>query len=198
MTTYCVTADGTVTVSMDYNPDGEKLSPMPEFSFMMKLSPELSHMTYYGRGPEENYCDRNLGAKLGVYETDVKDNVQPYIVPQETGNRTGVRWAKLTDRRGHGLLFKGVSEDGMRHEADVDPYASKPGTMEFSAIPYTPDQLEEAQHPYELPRIENTVVRVSLKKMGIGGDNSWGAVTHDEFLLSGDHPHHFVFSFRGL
>lgn len=198
VTTYCVTADGTVTVSMDYNPDGEKLSPMPEFSFMMKLSPELSHMTYYGRGPEENYCDRNLGAKLGVYETDVKDNVQPYIVPQETGNRTGVRWAKLTDRRGHGLLFKGVSEDGMRHEADVDPYASKPGTMEFSAIPYTPDQLEEAQHPYELPRIENTVVRVSLKKMGIGGDNSWGAVTHDEFLLSGDHPHHFVFSFRGL
>lgn len=70
--------------------------------------------------------------------------------------------------------------------------------MEFSAIPFTPEQLEEARHPYELPRVMNTVVRCSMKQMGIAGDDSWGAMTHEEFLLDNKNPLTFSFEFKGI
>lgn len=79
-----------------------------------------------------------------------------------------------------------------------DAWASEPGTMEFSAIPYTPEQLEAAMHPYELPPVHFTVVRCSLKQMGIAGDDSWGARTHEEYLLPENAPLHFAFEFRGI
>ena len=76
--------------------------------------------------------------------------------------------------------------------------ASKSGTFEISVTPYTPEQLEEAAHAYELPRVFNTVVRLSLKQMGVGGDDSWGARTHDEFLLPTDKKLQFAFEFKGI
>jgi beta-galactosidase len=192
LVTYRVIADGTVRVSMDYEAV-KGLSPMPEFGFMFRLNADYDHMTYYGMGPEENYCDRKSGARLGVYERAVKDNVEHYLVPQETGNRTGVRWARITDHQGRGMEFHGAGFVDSK-----DPFASRPGTMEFSAVPYSPEQLEEALHPYELPRIQYTVVRCSLKQMGVAGDNSWGARTHDEFLVPSDKPLHFAFEFKGI
>lgn len=190
--TYRIFADGTVRVIMDYDPV-EGLPPMPEFGFMFKIDADYDHLTFYGMGPDENYCDRNHGARLGVYEVDVKDNVEKYLVPQETGNRTGVRWARVTDYRGRGIEFRGAefTESG-------DPMASKSGTFEISVTPYTPEQLEEAAHAYELPRVFNTVVRLSLKQMGVGGDDSWGARTHDEFLLPTDKKLQFAFEFKGI
>lgn len=192
LVTYRVIADGTVRVSMDYEAV-KGLSPMPEYGFMFRLNADYDYMTYYGMGPEENYCDRKAGARLGVYERAVKDNVEHYLVPQETGNRTGVRWARITDHQGRGMEFHGA---GFVDSKDL--FASRPGTMEFSAVPYSPEQLEEAQHPYELPRIQYTVVRCSLKQMGVAGDNSWGARTHDEFLVPSDKPLHFAFEFKGI
>lgn len=192
LVTYRITADGTVRVSMDYN--GFKgLPPMPEFGFIFRLSADFDRMVYYGMGPEENYCDRSEGARLGVYSRTVADNVAPYLVPQETGNRTGVRWARVVDRRGRGMEFRGAS-----FTDSGDPFASRPGTMEFSAVPYTPEQLEAAMHPYELPPIHYTVVRCSLKQMGVAGDDSWGARTHEEYLVPSDRPLHFAFEFKGI
>jgi beta-galactosidase len=192
LVTYHITPDGRVKVSLDY--EGVKgLPPMPEFGFMFRLNADYDRVTYYGMGPEENYCDRNKGARLGVYTREVKENVERYLVPQETGNRTGVRWAKVTDRRGRGIEFFGADFPDSK-----DPFASRPGTMEFSAVPYSPEQLEEAMHPYELPEVQFTVVRCILKQMGIGGDDSWGARTHEEFLVPSDKPLHFAFEFKGI
>ena len=192
LVTYHITPDGRVRVSMDY--EGVKgLSPMPEFGFMFKLNADYDRVTYYGFGPEENYCDRAAGARLGVYTREVKDNVEQYLVPQETGNRTGVRWAKVTDRRGRGMEFRAADFTDSK-----DPFASRPGTMEFSAIPYTPEQMEEAMHPYELPKVQFTVVRCILKHMGVAGDDSWGARTHEEYLVPSNKPLHFAFEFKGI
>jgi beta-galactosidase len=104
-----------------------------------------------------------------------------YLVPQECGNKVGVRYAKLTDSLGRGIIFE-----------------AEEGEMEFSALPYTPHELENAMHPYELPRIHYTVVRANMMQMGIAGDNTWGARTHDEYLLPADAPINFSFSFRGI
>ena len=176
---YMVYGDGTVRVRLFYQPVKE-LGDMPEFGVMFKLNADYNHIKWYGLGPDETYWDRNRGCKLGIYETTTEKSMAEYLVPQECGNRYGTRWAKVMDDKGRGLLFKGKS------------------LINFSALPYTPHELENAVHSYELPSIHNTVVRVSKGQMGVGGDNSWGARTHNEFLLDVSKPIELEFSFRGI
>ncbi len=175
---YRVAGDGTVTATLRYEPV-KGLADMPEFGMLMKLGAEFDRVEWYGLGPEETYCDRKCGAKLGLYRGLVKEQAAKYLVPQETGNKCEVRWAKVTDAQGRGMLFRGDN-------------------MEFSALPYTPFELENAAHPQELPPAHYTVVRASLQQMGVGGDDSWGARTHPEYLLPADRPLVFSFSFKGM
>ena len=110
------------------------------------------------------------------------DNMAQYLVPQECGAKTAVRWAKVVDRKGRGLLFT----------AD----AAKP--MFFSALPYTPHEMESAKHPYELPPVHYTVIRAIGEQMGVGGDDSWGANVHPEYIPDVTKPVEFTFTFRGI
>ena len=80
---------------------------MPEFGVMFKFDADYDNVTWYGMGPEETYVDRCEGAKLGIYRNKVEDNMAKYMVPQECGNKVGVRWASVTDRKGRGMLFTG-------------------------------------------------------------------------------------------
>ena len=176
--TYKVQADGSVQTTLSYDPVKE-LGDMPEFGVMFKFNADYENVTWYGMGPAETYADRCKGAKLGIYKNKVKDNIAKYLVPQECGNKVGVRWASVTDAKGRGMIFTG---DG----------------MDFSALPYTPHEIENAMHPYELPQVHYTVVRVSKKQMGIAGDDSWGAKTHPEFLLDTSSKMKFTFTFKGI
>ncbi|MCL2035564.1 MAG: DUF4981 domain-containing protein [Oscillospiraceae bacterium] len=174
---YTVTGDGTVKADVTCAPKG--LPPMPEFGMMFKLNADYDNLEWYGMGPEETYVDKESGAKFGVYRNKVADNMAKYLVPQECGNKVGVRYAKVTDNAGRGFIFTGDE-------------------MEFSALPYTPHEIENAMHHYELPEVHYTVVRVNMRQMGIGGDDSWGALTHEEYLLPADKKLAFSFCFRGL
>lgn len=176
--TYDVYGDGSIKTTLSYDPVKE-LGDMPEFGVMFKFDADYSHVTWYGMGPEETYVDRCKGAKLGIYENEVEDNMAKYLVPQECGNKTGVRWATVTDRKGRGMMFTGDA-------------------IEFSALPYTPHEMENAMHPFELPQIHYTVVRVSKQQMGIAGDDSWGSRTHEEYLLDADKKMEFTFTFKGI
>lgn len=175
---YRVYGDGTVETTLSYDPVKE-LGDMPEFGVMFKFDADYDNVAWYGMGPEETYVDRCLGAKLGIYKNKVADNMAEYLVPQECGNKVGVRWASVTDRKGRGMLFTGDK-------------------MEFSALPYTPHEIENAMHPFELPEVHYTVVRVSAKQMGVAGDDSWGSKTHQEYLLNTDGRMEFTFSFKGV
>ena len=146
---------------------------------MFKLDADYDNVTWYGMGPEETYVDRCEGAKLGIYRNKVEDNMAKYMVPQECGNKVGVRWASVTDRKGRGMLFTGDA-------------------MEFSALPYTPHEMENAMHPFELPQVHYTVVRVSKQQMGIAGDDSWGAKPLPEYLIKTDEKMEFTFTFKGI
>lgn len=175
---YTVFGDGTVETKLTYDPV-EGLPDMPEFGMMFKLNADYDNVEWYGYGPEETYADRRHGAKLGIYKNKAADNMAKYLVPQECGNKVGVRYAKVTDDRGRGLLFSGDE-------------------LSFSALPYTPHELENAAHPYELPQVHYTVVRVALAQMGVGGDDSWGAWVHPEYHIDVTKPLEFTFRFRGI
>ena len=179
---YEVFGDGRVKTTLTYDPVKE-LGDMPEFGVLFKFNADYDHVKWYGLGPAETYADRKHGAKLGIYENSVSDNMARYLVPQECGNKEGVRWASITDRKGRGMLF----------EMDKNN-----GPMMFSALPYTPHEMENAMHPYELPEVHYTVVRAAKGQMGVGGDDSWGAHTHPEYLLNVDGKMEFSFMFKGL
>ena len=175
---YQVYGDGSIRTTLTYDPV-EGLGDMPEFGVMFKFDADYDNVTWYGMGPEETYVDRCEGAKLGIYRNKVEDNMAKYMVPQECGNKVGVRWASVTDRKGRGMLFTGDA-------------------MEFSALPYTPHEMENAMHPFELPQVHYTVVRVSKQQMGIAGDDSWGAKPLPEYLIKTDEKMEFTFTFKGI
>ncbi len=175
---YKVYGDGTVEATIAMEPT-KGLGELPEFGVILKLDADYDNLEWYGNGPEETYADRQRGAKLGLYRNKVADNMARYLVPQECGNKTEVRYAKVTDGKGRGLLFAG-------------------DRMYFSALPYTPHELENAAHAYELPQVHYTVIRAALGQMGIGGDDSWGARPHREYLLPADRRLEFTFSFKGI
>lgn len=175
---YKVYGDGTIETTLAMDPVKE-LGDMPEFGVIMKVDADYDNLEWYGNGPDETYADRKKGAKLGIYRNKVADNMAGYMVPQECGNKTEVRYAKVTDAKGRGLLFAGKA-------------------MSFSALPYTPHEMENAAHANELPQIHYTVIRAALGQMGVGGDDSWGAKVHDEYLLSADRRLEFTFCFKGI
>ena len=179
---YEVFGDGRVKITLTYEPVKE-LGDMPEFGVIFKFNADYDRVEWYGLGETETYSDRKKGAKLGIYANKVADNMARYMVPQECGAKEEVRWAKVTDRKGRGMLFE-MDENN--------------GPMMFSALPYTPHEMENAMHPYELPEVHYTVVRVAKDQMGVGGDDSWGARTHEEYLLKTDKKMEFSFVFKGL
>ena len=175
---YEVFGDGTVETTLDYKAV-KGLPDMPEFGMLFRLDADLDRVVWYGLGPEETYVDRCRGGRLGVFEKTVKENMVQYLTPQESGNKCSVRWARVTDRRGRGLLFSGDE-------------------LSFNVLPYTPHEIENATHAYELPPVHHSVVRVALQQMGIAGDNTWGAKTHPEYLLPAEQDLRLSFRFKGI
>lgn len=176
LVTYIVTADGTIdtTLEMDASSD---VGELPAFGMLFKMSADFDQLRWYGKGKDETYLDRDH-AKIGIYANEVKDNVAKYLRPQECGNKMDVRWAEVTDSQGHGLQFICNNH-------------------QFSALPYSPDEMDSAQHPNELPPMLYTYIRIG-EQMGVGGDDAWGALVHPEYLLDNSKPMSVHFKFKGL
>lgn len=176
--TYKVFGDGTIETVLSYDCVPE-LGDMPEFGMIFKLDADYDNVKWYGLGEAETYSDRKRGGKIGIYSNKVEDNMAKYLVPQECGNKCDVRWATVTDRKGRGIMFTGDE-------------------MCFNVLPYTPHEIENALHAYELPQVHYTVVRVAEAQMGVAGDDSWGSKTHPEYLLKADGHKEFTFCFKGI
>ncbi|MCR5488290.1 MAG: DUF4981 domain-containing protein [Lachnospiraceae bacterium] len=174
---YQAHSDGAVDVSLTMT-ESANAGELPEFSVIFALDADLQNLLWYGLGPEETYPDRIHG-KLGVYANRVKENMAKYLVPQESGNHMGVRYAMLTDDGGRGILFEGEN-------------------LCISALPYTPHEIDNAEHPFELPKPHYTYVRVGLMQMGVAGDDTWGAKTKPEHMIDNTKPLKLQFTFRGI
>lgn len=165
---YTVDKDGSLTTKADYKALSDELPEMMRFGMLMVLPKEYDEFTWYGRGPWENYVDRNTDAFMGIWSGKVADQAYPYYRPQETGNKTDVRWLTLLDKDKKGIEVRGaqplsVSATNNRPE-DLDPGMTK-----------------KQQHWSDvLPRKE-TVLCVDLFQRGVGGLNSWGAKPLDKY-----------------
>lgn len=180
-TTYTVFGDGEVQVDNALRPGSESLPYIPEVGTMLTLPEDLTHVDYYGRGPYENYVDRRTASDVGRYSAEVGEMGTDYVRPQEDGQRTDVRWVALTNDRGNGLL------------------ATADDTLEFNASHFTPEDLSQgARHPYQLTPREDVVLRLAEQQMGVGGDDSWGAQTHDEYKLFADRDYEYSYRLRPI
>ena len=171
---YTFYGSGEIEVEQQITPAGQ-LPDLPRFGMQMRMPGEFRTVTWYGRGPQENYWDRNTAAAVGRYSEQVENLFFPYIEPQESGNRTDVRWVTLTNRAGFGLRATGTP------------------LLSFSAWPFHMEELERHKHPNEIVRSEDITVNLDDRQMGVGGDNSWGAQQHPEYRLPAKSYH---YSFR--
>ena len=180
MTTYVIYGSGDILVQNTLIPGDADLPEIPEVGSLLTLPAGFENITWYGRGPFENYWDRKTASLVGVYTNTVDGMFIPYIEPQETGNRTDVRWVAFTNEKGIGLLAVG------------DP------VMEFNALHFSPWELESKAHPFELERKDEVFLRLSYHQMGVGGDDSWGARPHPEFTLNSDKSYSYVYRLSPL
>ncbi len=175
---YEVTEPDSVQVTVDY-PGVPGQSDLPAFGLSFLLDASLCHVDYYGMGPQETYADRCSGAWLGRFHYEVAENMQPYMKPQECGNRMGVRQLTVTDDAGAGVEVLAVDTP-----------------LEISVLPWTAGQLMHAAHYDELQGSCHTVLDIAMKRKGVGGDDSWGAPVHPEFCIPSDQPLHFSFRLK--
>lgn len=167
---YQICNDGSIIVTGSIDMTSKKLPELPRFGMRMELKKDYENLVYYGRGPVENYIDRNSNTFIGRYEDKVKNQYYDYIRPQETGNKTDVRWITLLNEDGSGIQITGLQ-----------PIA-------FSALHVTPEDLDpgltrKMQHSIDVIPQKNIFLHVDLKQRGLGGDNSWGMLPHSEYRL---------------
>jgi beta-galactosidase len=192
-TDYTVFGTGDVQVNSTFSPEGT-LPVLARIGLQMQLAPTCTELNWYGRGPFESYADRKDAARVGVYSGKVADQYFPYLMAQENGNKTDVRWAKLTDESGAGLLII----------ANTEPPTSTTGTvsglLNINARDYTDAALMNAKNPdtQELVRGNETVLNIDMAQMGLGGDDSWSARIHPEFLLPATKSYSYSFRLRAV
>ncbi len=169
--TYFIQNDGSIKVMSTMDLGNRSLPELPRFGMRTSLSGKYDNLSYYGRGPYENYSDRHDASFIGVYQDKVQNQYYTgYIRPQESGNKTDVRWLTLTDTNGKGVSIEGVQPvafTAINHSTeDLDPGLSK-----------------KQQHPTDLPARRDVFLTIDLAQRGVGGDDSWGAYPHAPYRL---------------
>jgi beta-galactosidase len=162
---YTVYGNGDLVVEPSLEPGEAKLPELPRFGMQAKLAAGFETLQWYGPGPQETYVDRRA-LPVGVHETTVTDNCFPYSQPQETGNKVEVRWATLRNASGGGLLVAGL------------PLVS------VNALHHPAEDIDQAGHHHQLPVRAETWLNVDWKQMGLGGDDSWGALPLPQYRIS--------------
>ena len=170
---YTIKGDGRVRFDINYQSGNTNLPGLPRFGMVMRLPEEFNQFTYYGRGPWENYSDRNTSAFVGIYSSSVADQYVPYIRPQENGYKTDVRWLTLTNNDGVGLRVAGLQ-----------PISTS--ALHFTSTDFDPGLTKKQQNAVQLVPRNDVYLHVDLAQNGVGGDNSWGAWTHKQYRLEND------------
>lgn len=172
---YRIYTDGTVRVESAFDIP-ENAPNIPQLGFQLEIDSLLSHISWYGRGPHENYIDRKDGAAIGIYHSTVSDWFTPYVRPQDNANHCDMRWVCFTNQQHEGIRFTAVD-----------------APFQCSAWPYTQQMLDETEHDFELQPHVHTTINIHCARMGVGGDNSWGLPVLESYQLKlGYYQHSFL------
>jgi beta-galactosidase len=187
---YTIYGSGDVVVDNHFKMTQDELPEIVRMGMNLIIPRQFDQMAWLGRGPHENYWDRKTGAFVGLYSGSVADQYWAYLRPQENGNKTDVRWLAITDATGNGLFFEGLPLlDVSAHHNLQEDFES----MERTDGRHVEGVRVENRHTTDVKPRDLTSVNVDYKQMGVGGDNSWGAWTHDEYRLTGKD---YRYSFR--
>jgi beta-galactosidase len=170
-TSYQVKANGEIKITIAMKAGKQSLPELPRFGMRLILDGSIDEATWFGKGPFDNYQDRNFAAEVDLYHLPVDSLFHPYARAQESGNRTSVRWMALQNKAGFGLMALG------------DPLLSS-GALHFDRQQLDFDHTQKANKHGGSMQSENLVWwNIDYKQMGVGGDNAWGAKTHSEYTL---------------
>lgn len=180
---YLVQTDGSLKVTASIDMTGRNLPELPRFGMRMQVQPQYNYLEYFGRGPWENYSDRNTASFIGLYGDSVKNQyTYNYIRPQENGYKTDVRWLSLTNAETKGIKIEGLQPLGF-------------SALHVSTEDLDPGLTKKQQHQVDVKRRENVFLHIDLKQRGVGGDNSWGALPHEPYrLLEKKYSYSYVIS----
>ena len=162
---YSIFGNGNIKVDFDLLLKNKKQPEIPRVGLTVSLPSKYENMTWFGRGPQENYWDRKTGAQIDLYSGKVIEQYVPYIVPQENGNKTDVRWVSLRDKEGVGLMIKG----------DLP--------LNIGAYPYEQNKIAGLKNAVDVSFQDLIELHIDHQQMGIGGDNSWGDHTMEKYKL---------------
>ena len=169
---YTVTDNGTVKVSYKMTAgDGKDVPDMFRFGLRFEMPERYNTIEFYGKGPFENYADRQHAALVGLYRQNVEDQFYPYIRPQETGNKTGLRWWQILDASGSGLEF----------HSDA-PFSAS--ALEYSLEMLDDGEAKDNRHPSDLVKSGSTNICIDKAQMGLGCIDSWGGMPLDRYMLN--------------
>lgn len=169
--TYTVAGGGFLDVEAEFIPAHDTLPFLPRLGVSLTLPKEYDRMEWFGRGPHENYCDRYTSAFVGLYRGTVWEQYFPYDRPQETGNKTEVRWMSLANPSGEGIKASGR------------PYLSSSAYLFATEDLSEPDLKKHQRHMSDIQPEDLVTWNIDLKQMGLGGDTSWGAYPHEPYLI---------------
>jgi beta-galactosidase len=153
------------------------LPNIPKVGMQMGIERSYNNIEWFGRGPLENYVDRRYGFDAGVYSQNIFDFMEPYVVPQENGNRTDVRWMYLANQK---------NKEGLLIVAD--------SLLSMSAWPYTEQNIVAAKHTNKLEDAGYISLNIDLVQMGVGGNDSWSEVAAplEQYQVKAQ-PYHYTF-----
>ena len=166
--TYTLYGNGEIIVHNRFVPGKEDLPEIPRVGIKMGIPGRFENVSWYGRGPQENYQDRNSGAMVALHSKNISEFFFPYVRPQECGNITDIRWISLKDNLGNGFIAAGLP------------------TLSVGALNINTENLNwspQTRHACEVNKSSFITLHLDLKQMGVGGDNSWGAPVHPEYTI---------------
>jgi beta-galactosidase len=179
VTEYSVDAAGAVNVTFDLVKTDLSLEEIPRVGMQMILPARFTNLSWFGRGPHENYADRKTSAFAGIYESSVADQYVPYVRPQENGYKTDTRWLNITGGSGRGLRFEGRPLFSFAAMNYLHEDFESPGRL----AGYRPDAKLVNRHISDVVPRDLVRVNIDYGQMGVGGDNSWGERTHPQYCL---------------
>jgi beta-galactosidase len=177
---YQIYGSGDIQVDNHFKMTKENLPEIVRMGMNLVMPRSFDQMTWLGRGPHESYRDRKTSAFVGLFNGSVADQYWAYIRPQENGNKTDVRWVAITDATGNGLLFKGLPLlEVSAHHNILEDFESSGPTVGWI------QQGVKNRHTTDVKPRDLTSVNIDYGQMGVGGDDSWGARTHEQYRLTG-------------